>query len=212
MRSYYAARAREYDRVYEKPERQADIQLLREWLPSLFRGSRLLEVACGTGFWTQFIAPLADRIVAIDSAPETIAIAQSRVQRDKVSFVVGDAYDLPRDQGVFNAAFAGFWFSHVPRDRQAEFLCGLSGAVAPGSTVVLVDNLYVEGSNHPISERDAHGNTFQLRTLEDGSAHRVLKNFPTETELRSRIEGVGHSARFSQFEYYWAVQYVVGQP
>ena len=212
MQSYYAARAREYDRIYDKPERQADIQLLREWLPSLFRGSRLLEVACGTGFWTQFIAPLADKIVAIDSAPETIAIAQSRVPRDKVSFVAGDAYDLPRDQGTFDAAFAGFWFSHVPRERQDEFLRGLSGAVATGSTVVLVDNRYVEGSNHPISERDANGNTFQLRTLQDGSVHRVLKNFPTEAELSSRIEKVGHSLQFRWFKYYWAVQYVVGHP
>jgi ubiquinone/menaquinone biosynthesis C-methylase UbiE len=62
MQSYYAARANEYDRVYDKPERQADVQAMQEWLPSLFVGSRLLEVACGTGFWTQFIAPLADQV------------------------------------------------------------------------------------------------------------------------------------------------------
>ena len=212
MHSYYAARAREYDRVYEKPERQADIQALRQWLPPLFRGSRLLEVACGTGFWTQFIAPLTEEVVAIDYAPETIAIAQSRVPRDKVSFLVGDAYDLPFDHGSFNAAFAGFWFSHVPKRRQHEFLSGLSAAIAPGASVVLIDNLYVEGSNHPISERDSDGNTFQERTLKDGTVHRVLKNFPTETELRTLTVGLGHGVIFTRFEYYWALQYVAGEP
>lgn len=212
MQLYYAARAREYDRVYDKPERQADIRSLKEWLPFLFRGSRLLEVACGTGFWTQFIAPLAKEVVAIDYAPETIAVAQSRVPRDKVSFLVGDAYDLPLNLGSFNAAFAGFWFSHVPKKRQREFLSGLSAAVMPGATVVLVDNLYVEGSNHPIAEQDTDGNTFQTRKLEDDSVHRVLKNFPTEPELRALIAGIGHDIEFTQLEYYWVLRYVVGEP
>jgi hypothetical protein len=34
-------------------------------------------------------------------------------------------------------------------------------------------------SNTPISRRDADGNTYQRRTLDDGSVHEVLKNFPT---------------------------------
>jgi demethylmenaquinone methyltransferase/2-methoxy-6-polyprenyl-1,4-benzoquinol methylase len=212
MQAYYAARAREYDRVYDKPERQADLRVLQEWLPPLFRDSRLLEVACGTGYWTQFIAPQTRQIVAVDTSPETIAIAQSRVPRDKVFFLVADAYDLPRDQGPFDAAFAGFWLSHVPKKRQTDFLLGLSATVASGSTVVFVDNLYVEGSNQPISERDQEGNTYQLRTLDDGSVHRVLKNFPTETELRTLIEPFGHGIRFRRLDYYWAVQYVAGQP
>lgn len=210
MQSYYAARANEYDRVYDKPERQADVHAMQEWLPSLFVGSRLLEVACGTGFWTQFIAPLAEQVVALDYAPEVIAIAQSRVSPDKVSFIIGDAYNLPHDHGPFDAAFAGFWFSHVPKRRQREFLSGLSAVIAPGATVVLIDNLYVEGSNHPISEQDAEGNTFQARKLEDGSAHRVLKNFPTELELTEAISGLGHNAQYKQFKYYWAFQYVSG--
>ena len=212
MQSYYAARASEYDRVYDKPERQADIRTLQEWLPSLFRDSRLLEVACGTGFWTQYIAPLAREVVAIDYAPETLAIAQLRVPREKVLFVVGDVYHLPVYRASFNAAFAGFWFSHVPKRRQREFLSGLCAAVVPGATIVLVDNLYVEGSNHPIAEQDPEGNTFQMRKLEDGSMHRVLKNFPTERELRALLTGLGHDVKFTQFKYYWALECLAGQP
>lgn len=212
MQSYYAARALEYDRVYEKPERQDDIRSLQAWLPDLFRNSRVLEVACGTGFWTQFIAPSASSIVAVDSAPETIAIADSRVPPDKVSFLVGDAYRLPLHRGPFQAAFAGFWFSHVPKGRQREFLRGLSAAIQPGASVVLIDNLYVEGSNHPITERDSAGNTFQTRRLEDGSVHRVLKNFPTETELRELTHGLGRNVVYTSFKYYWAIQYVTTVP
>ncbi|MGZ5131740.1 MAG: class I SAM-dependent methyltransferase, partial [Caldimonas sp.] len=106
--SYYAERAAEYDRVYDKPERQDDLRALKRRLPPLFSGTRLIEVACGTGYWTQFIAPGAREVVALDAAPETLAIARGRVGAN-VELLVGDAYDLPSDRGLFDAAFAGFW-------------------------------------------------------------------------------------------------------
>jgi hypothetical protein len=45
---YYQARAHEYDAVYEKPERQADLARLRAWLPPVLDGRQVLEVAAGT--------------------------------------------------------------------------------------------------------------------------------------------------------------------
>ena len=59
MQDYYAARAPEYDRIYLKPERQADLGAIRQWLPTVFKGRSLLEIACGTGYWTQYLAPEA---------------------------------------------------------------------------------------------------------------------------------------------------------
>lgn len=208
MQSYYAARAAEYDRVYLKPERQADLQQLQQWVPACFRGARVLEVACGTGYWTQFIAPVAAEIVALDSSPETMAIARRRVPGENVRFMVGDAYRLPNEHGLFDAAFAGFWFSHVPKQRRSEFLAGLGNVLAPGATVVLLDNLFVPGSSTPVAEQDAEGNTYQMRQLADGSSHRVLKNFPSEEELREAVAGVGWKAVFTRFQYFWAMRYV----
>jgi ubiquinone/menaquinone biosynthesis C-methylase UbiE len=212
MQSYYAARAPEYDNVYLKPERQADLQRLRDWLPPIFAHARVLEVACGTGYWTQFIAPTAAEVVAIDTSPETLAIAGKRVARSNVRFLVGDAYCLPTNPGGFDAAFAGFWFSHIPKRRQLAFLAGLGRVLDPGATVVLLDNLYVAGSSHPIAERDAEGNTYQSRALGDGSTHRVLKNFPSESELNALVDGLGSRAIFTCFEYYWAFRYASVRP
>ena len=78
-RAYYSARAPEYDRVYTKPERQSDLRAMQQWLPAQLSGRRILEVACGTGYWTQFVAPVARSIVAIDAAPEPLEIARTRV-------------------------------------------------------------------------------------------------------------------------------------
>src|SRR5207302_8191007 len=69
---YYAARAAEYERIYEKPERQRDLARLRELIPAYFAGRDVLDVACGTGYWTQWIAPGARRVTAIDINVETL--------------------------------------------------------------------------------------------------------------------------------------------
>jgi len=208
MRSYYAARATEYDRVYLKPERQSDLRAIEQWLPRQFAGARVLEIACGTGYWTQFIAPVAAHVLALDAAAETLAIARARVPADKVEFVLGDAYALPQGTVKFDAAFAGFWFSHVPKARWREFLLGLAARLAPGAKVVLLDNRYVEGSSTPLGATDAEGNTFQTRRLADGSAHVVLKNFPSERELLELAAGLGERAAFTTWQYYWAFEYL----
>lgn len=213
MQSYYAARAGEYDAVYQKPERQADLRQIEQWLPSVLSGETVLEVACGTGYWTRFLAPVASSIVAIDSAPETLRIAAQRVCAPNVAFQVGDAYALASHGHDFSAAFAGFWFSHVPIERQHEFLRGLNSTLEPGARVVLLDNLLVEGSSSAIAGQDAGGNTYQFRKLGDGSTHRVLKNFPSEEQLRALVEaGLGESAAYRTWQFYWAFEYVVPEP
>jgi demethylmenaquinone methyltransferase/2-methoxy-6-polyprenyl-1,4-benzoquinol methylase len=209
MRAYYAARAAEYDRVYDKPERQQDLRAIERWLPSVFGSKSILEVACGTGYWTRFLAPVAARITAVDASIETLNIANARVAAPHVQFIVGDAYRLPVAPLAFDAGFAGFWFSHVPRARVAAFLRGFHGAMASGAKVVLLDNRYVDGSSTPIAEHDAEGNTYQMRRLDDGSKHRVLKNFPSEEELRHAFAGVARELRLHEWQHFWALEYRV---
>jgi ubiquinone/menaquinone biosynthesis C-methylase UbiE len=209
LKAYYAARAKEYDRVYHLPDRQADLRALEHWLLPRFAGARLLEIACGTGYWTELFAPLVADLVGIDTSRETLDVAQSKIQSPNVRLVVGDAYDIPRNLGAFDAAFAGFWFSHVPRQRQREFLEGLNRVLEKGSRVVLIDNFFADVKSSPIVETDSHGNTFQARRLENGAVHRVLKNFPDEPELRGLLAGLGHDATYHTFGYYWAFEYRV---
>lgn len=208
LKQYYAARAREYERIYAKPERQADLRRIENLLPSSLAGRRVLEIACGTGYWTQFLAREAKSIVAIDANRETLAIAAEKsMPAGRVKFCVADAYALPADLGLFDGAFAGFWWSHVPLRARGSFLAALDARLSPGARVVLLDNLYVAGSSTPVSHRDDDGNTYQRRRLEDGSEHVVLKNFPTETELGADVKPFARDTQFIRFDYYWLFSY-----
>ena len=208
LTNYYAARAREYEQIYARPERQTDIERLQIMLPGLFADRRVLEVACGTGYWTRFVIRDAKSVVAVDASPETLEIAAERDWPPGcVTFRAGDAYDLTEELGTFDAAFAGFWWSHIPaRDRWA-FLGSLDQRLLAGSKVVLLDNLFVEGNSTPIAHTDADGNTYQRRRLSDGSEHDVLKNFPSEMELRADVAAFGQNVHFTPLEYYWLLSY-----
>jgi len=208
LKQYYAARAREYERIYAKPERQADLTRLKVLLPPMFAGRRVLEVACGTGYWTQFIVQAAKNIVALDVNPETLAVAAEKSwPAGRVRFGTADAYALPAELGMFDAAFAGFWWSHVLLHDRARFLRSLDARLAPGARVVFLDNLLVANSSTAISHRDDEGNTYQRRRLEDGSEHVVLKNFPTAEELAADAAPYGRNTQYMPFGYYWLFSY-----
>lgn len=208
LQAYYAARAADYDAIYRKPERQHDLRALEAWLPPLFAGARVLEIACGTGYWTQFLARSAASVLGLDAAPETLALARARALGAHVRWAVGDAYALPRTPQAFDAAFAGFWFSHVPKARRAAFLAGLHAALPAGALVLLLDNRFVPGSSTTICETDAAGDSWQMRTLKGGSEHRVLKNFPdcAELDAAAALAGAAQGAWHS-WPYFWAYEY-----
>ncbi|MEG2816869.1 MAG: class I SAM-dependent methyltransferase [Comamonas sp.] len=213
MQDYYAARAGEYDQIYRKPERQADLRQMEAWLPGVFSGRSVLEIACGTGYWTPFYAPHATRVLGIDSAAETLQIARTRMPAERfpqVQLQLGDAYQPPAHDATglpFEAAFAGFWWSHIPLERIPAFLQSLHAVLQPGARVVFMDNLYVPGSSTPIAERDAAGNSYQLRPLADGSVHRVLKNFPSREQLLAAVAPWARSSQHHVWEYFWALEY-----
>jgi ubiquinone/menaquinone biosynthesis C-methylase UbiE len=54
--SYYRDRANEYEQIYSKPERQNDLKRIGSILHEEFFGKTVLEIACGTGYWTELFS------------------------------------------------------------------------------------------------------------------------------------------------------------
>ncbi len=201
---YYAKRASEYERIYDKPERQHELEWLRQRIPEIFRGRNVLEVACGTGYWTQFIAREATHVFACDINEAVLEIAREKsIAAGRATFSKADAVTLEGVPGGCDAAFAGFWWSHVKKSELQKFIANLASKLEPGAVVAILDNSYAEGSSTPISRRDAEGNTYQMRPLANGEEYEVLKNFPTADELREAVHPVSREAHLEALAYYW---------
>src|SRR5689334_12775300 len=123
MVAYYAQRAWEYERVYQKPERQQDLRRLRDFVERACAGAHVLEIACGTGYWTAVAARSASSILAVDINDEVLSIARSKPMGPAVvTFFREDAYSLPDYSRRFTLGFGAFWWSHIPKRRLRGFL------------------------------------------------------------------------------------------
>lgn len=81
----------------------------------------------------------------------------------------------------------------------------------PGALLIFMDNRFVAGSSTPISRADDEGNTHQLRMLDDGTRHEVLKNFPSENEVRQMLSGLATEIVWTQLPCYWFLSYRLSQ-
>jgi SAM-dependent methyltransferase len=205
---YYSQRASEYERIYGKSERQVDLNILKEFLSSAFSHDQVLEVACGTGYWTQYIAKSAMAILATDLNSEVIDIASKKnFGACHVQFVEADAYSLDSISGDFTAGFHGFWWSHIQRSKIKSFLTVFHSKLPDGAKVVMIDNAYVKGCSTPISRQDSDGNTYQPRRLDDGSEYEILKNFPSDLDLRESLYEYATDIRIKRLRYFWLTEY-----
>lgn len=174
-------------------------------LQEIFAHKQVLEIACGTGYWTHKIATSAASILATDINATVIDSAKRKDFTSKqVSFELADIYNFPT-QSKFESLFGGFIWSHILLQDLDKFLSTVNRLVAPGGTVVFMDNSFVEGSNHPITKTDEHGNSFQTRKLADDTTHLVLKNFPTEMFLRLKLNDIAEEIKFINMTYYWII-------
>lgn len=202
---YYQARAYEYERVYDKPERQEDLAKLRAWLAGEVRGRSVLEVACGTGYWMAVAAVTARTVLATDRNSAPLEIARAKGLGTHVTFAEADAFALP-DYGVpFDAGMAHFWWSHVSLVDQQRFLRHFASKLRGRAKLLMMDNNYVPGSSTLVSRTDALGNTYQVRTLPGAPSYEVLKNFPTTAELQSAFGGICATVDVLQLPHYWAL-------
>ncbi|PIE51739.1 SAM-dependent methyltransferase [Candidatus Fermentibacteria bacterium] len=212
LKKYYAERANEYDLIYRKPERQVELRVLARKLSNLLNKRNVIEVACGTGYWTQFIAERCIHVTATDCNHEVLEIAERRLEEyGNISCKISDAFELNGIAQEYDGAFAGFWLSHLKKDQISCFLEVLHSKLIPGSIIVFVDNRYVEGSSTPISRRDEGGNTYQLRQLDNGSKREILKNFITKQDFTEVISNHSNSVGFVDYKYYWCGWYVLSE-
>jgi demethylmenaquinone methyltransferase/2-methoxy-6-polyprenyl-1,4-benzoquinol methylase len=210
MQRYYSKRAAEYEQIYQKPERRHELEWLRGRVPELLAGRTVLEVACGTGYWTQFIARKARKVHACDINESVLEIAADKpIPKDRVHFFKADAVTLEGVPSGCDAAFAGFWWSHVKKSGIEQFVANLARKVEPGARVVILDNQFAEGSSTPVSRRDAEGNTYQLRHLANGEQYEVLKNFPSPAELAEAVRPVAREAHLETLAYYWLLVFTL---
>ncbi len=203
LKEYYSNRAFEYEKVYQKPERQKDLAEIRKILREVFTNQSVLELGCGTGYWTREISHSATSITGIDISESVLNIAGEKKYQCPTKLIRGSYYDFNL-QG-HTAIFGGFIISHILKENLRNFVERI--LESPEYVKVLfVDNLFVEGNNTPITRKDVNGNTYQLRKLKSGRTYEVLKNFPSKEEWNQVMADTNLVFTYKELEYFWILE------
>lgn len=178
MQFYYDQRASEYvdwflrTGLYDRPETNepflSGIRQLEEELASFGKG-RILEIACGIGWWTSLLAQSGCEVVALDYGPQMLAECRNRLalNHTEAEIVRASAYSLPFADSSVDGCFFGFFFSHVPHEDVTPFLSEVRRVVRPGGSVCIFDS--------SLPSLDSVETEIQTRPLRDGSLHPALK-------------------------------------
>lgn len=187
--AYYRARAGEYDRVYAEREDLASLLTLVDGLPV---GGHVLELACGTGQWTDLLAARARSVTAIDAAPEVLDIAREHTVSPLVRFELADVFTWSPPRR-FDTVFFAFWLSHVPPARLPAFWETVAAALAPGGRAIFIDT----GAAEEAAEEVLEGQPAPAvrRRLDDGSEYRIVKVFHDAERLTGDLAALGWSVR-----------------
>jgi len=206
--SYYKARANEYEQIYYRdiPLRRKEIDVEVERLRKLVDGKEVLEIACGTGYWTKIISESASSIIATDISKEMINEARKKSYVTKPSFVCADLYHLPLEKLTFDIVILGFWFSHHPRQHYSKLCDLLCYSLKSEGLIWMIDNNPpAEGANVESVKTDEHGNNFKRRYLENGREFIILKNYFKKKELKDIFSVFFDVSNINYNNYYWSV-------
>lgn len=103
----WGARSADWAYLFEPYSRPAN-ELLLDQL-GVSSGTRLIDLACGSGFAAQLAGARGAEVAGIDASESLVTIARARTPQG--DFRVGDMFDLPFADGRFDVAtsFNGIW-------------------------------------------------------------------------------------------------------
>ncbi len=199
MRAYYAARAPEYDDWYLRRGRyshgviadaawNADLDSATQWLDALPISGEIVELAAGTGWWSPLLASKG-QLWLYDALEEPLDKARDRLLAHGLAahIHVRDAWSEPERQ--VDALFCGFWISHAPRARLAEFLGICRRWLRDGGTLAFIDSRRDPDSG--ASDGIAPADDLSTRRLADGREFTIPKVYYEPAELEEAMVMAG---------------------
>jgi len=198
QRTFYRCRAPEYDEWWQRrgrydhgPDEARDwheqIAQLSAALARFDPRGDVLELAGGTGWWTRSLADTAGSLTVLDASPEALELNRERVARPDVRYLAADVFRWQPER-AYDVVFFSFWLSHVPRDRFGAFWTLVNSCLSADGRVFFIDNRRDPTLNRPDPYVLEEHDQVQVRHLNDGSQHRVVKVFYEPSQLAGLLE------------------------
>lgn len=202
--AYYSARSHEYDEWFYRIGRYDrgeeinqrwfnEAAVIRNALYQISNVEHVLELACGTGIWTQELLKIGKKITALDASGEVLEVNRSKLGAANVEYQQIDLFNWEPDT-EFDLVFFSFWLSHVPPNLVDSFLKKVYRAVRTGGQVFIVDSRFDPTSTAKNHVLENDGNIYITRKLNDDQEFKIVKIFYSPEQLRDKLIEAGFQA------------------
>lgn len=162
--------------------------------------AQALEIGCGTGGFAQLLAQRAERVVALDLAPQMIRIARDRARQvANIEFQVADAatWQFPDEQ--FDCIVSIATLHHLPL---GEMLCKIKRSLTVNGILLVLDLFRGEGPSDVFASMLAAPVSAALKLIKLGrlrepaqvraawDAHGRHDSYLSLSEIRVTCEGI----------------------
>ena len=121
-------------------------------------GSRVLDVACGTGVLIpDYLSRGVESVTGVDISPEMIAVAKSKFPQENVRFICADVEELPMDE-KYDAIVVYNAFPHFPDPE--KLIHRLSALLSPHGTLTVAHGMSreaIDAHHHGSAARVSNG-------------------------------------------------------
>jgi len=185
MHRYYDERALEYEEAYVKGTGTASIpdpevfrreaSLLAGIVERFARG-RMVDLACGTGYWLPHYVARCSSVTLLDQAPRMLDECRRKIAaldaHDRITIVQGDVLEHPFRARAFDSALIGFLISHLTDDEERTLFERLRLMLDAGGRFLILDSAWsAERARFNVkAER-------QQRRLNDGTPFEIYKRY-----------------------------------
>ncbi|MFD7734735.1 class I SAM-dependent methyltransferase [Kitasatospora phosalacinea] len=186
--------------------RYAEIPGFTAWLGDV-KGRKVLDAACGTGFYTRHVKALgAAEVVGVDVSPAMVAAARAREERAPVGvrYETADAADMSPAGAPFDLVCAAFLLNYADGARTLARMCaGIRAVLADGGELrALTQNPGYRfdgpdsekyGFRHEVLARGEEGARVRLTALLDDPLS-VTVHFLRREVYESALRSAGFTA------------------
>lgn len=109
------------------------VEMLKE---NLEPGTKVLELGCGTGYFTRELMDTGAKITAIDISPDLLEVARSEIQAGNVEFIVDNAYEMSFEDETFDHVIGSSVLHHLEINQA---LAEIYRVLKPGGRIAFTE-------------------------------------------------------------------------
>jgi ubiquinone/menaquinone biosynthesis C-methylase UbiE len=198
MFEYYDARAEEYEELYKgkgpasipdtdayKRESHILVKIVER-----FGAGKIIDIACGTGFWLPYYAHKCCDITLFDQSKRMLAECRKKVEmlniQNKCMLLCGDFLTHQFANDDYDRAIIGFFISHLTEEEEKKFFCVLKKILKPKGRFLFFDSTWNEERAKTREKEGKH-----RRSLNDGREYDIYKRYFEVSDIKPLAEKHG---------------------